>query len=412
MSDTTYVLNPAVKIISTQDDKVELFLIGTNKKIMATSQILKILDFFRITRSINEVNQIDDKILNFLFSENLLIKNNTLNYYKYGLVKPDMNPIGFSANINNIENKHNHESPWCVLGAPFAFDSPVGTDASTGPAAIRNTLKMFSSEKLLHDGQINKEHVIFDWNRKKEYLSYLVLPKDLGNIIFNNREETFKDTQDKIAYTTYQVLNKGFKPLILGGDHSISKPIIDSILKKYKRINIIHFDAHTDRYSEKIINKFMLTRGNVFSEIVKHSRVESLYQIGIREYEPGVIKRDSSSSKVKVISSRELNDLSFTNLFDEIPKDIPVYLSIDADVFDPVIAPEVSFPVMGGLTFYQMYELINHITSHFEIAGADFVEVSGPEKGKNLAASCIGNLITLLLLNLGGNSSHEKRNET
>lgn len=149
----------------------------------------------------------------------------------------------------------------------------------------------------------------------------------------------------------------------LGGDHSITYPIVKALSKKYSAIDILHIDAHGDIYDEFEGDKF--SHACPFARIMEEDLAENLIQVGVR-----TLNTHQREQTVKFnIDCREIKDhyvddlKRFTN---------SLYISLDMDAFDPAFAPGVSHHEPGGLTTRQVLELIHQIET--PIIGADIVE--------------------------------------
>src|SRR5699024_867190 len=325
-----------------------------------------------------------------------LIKQSEKNIYKYGLLTTSNLEVGIPRSLQDIDNTtENKSNSWALFGVPIDFHPNEFSNLNSGDGveAIRNSLRMFSETNSI------KKHRIYDLNRNKSYQIEDVLPYDFGNLVYNDKFETIYDFSLKLQYIIDKIKDLKLRPLVLGGDHSISYYILKKLIDSDSLVNVVHLDAHSDSYQ---FQHSQLTNGNVITHIKDLQCVNQVYQFGVREFE--VLESDLSNTKT-ICSSVDLENKPVEQLIKYIDKDLPLYLTVDADIYDPTIAPEVSYPVMGGPSYYKIFELVDKISQNFNVIGADFVEVCGPESGRNYAASCIGNLITLLLLNQRGNKN-------
>ena len=128
--------------------------------------------------------------------------------------------------------------------------------------------------------------------------------------------------------------------------------------------------------------------------------INYLLQLGLRTLEkPPDNAQVASDSRLMYFGSRELQRLEPQQVFSNIPKNIPCYVSFDVDCLTPDIAPETGSPVPGGLTYYQALELLDYISTNFDVVGADFVEVSHNRATQfNSAAQIIARYIAHLIL--------------
>jgi arginase len=165
--------------------------------------------------------------------------------------------------------------------------------------------------------------------------------------------------QDSIS----TLLNDDLAPISLGGDHSITYPIVKAFARRYPKLSILHFDAHPDIYDEFQGNRF--SHASPFARIMEEKLVQRLVQVGIRTatlHQREQLKRFGAD----VVEMRDWREgLAFE--FDS-----PVYISFDVDALDPAFAPGVSHREPGGLSTRQAIDVIQRIKG--QIVGADIVE--------------------------------------
>lgn len=159
------------------------------------------------------------------------------------------------------------------------------------------------------------------------------------------------------------LLDGGYAPISLGGDHSITHPIIAGFSRRYERLSILHIDAHPDLYDEFEGNRH--SHACPFARIMEAGLVERLVQVGIRTMSDHQ-REQAARFGVEVIGMRDFRDEL------KIHFDTPVYISFDIDGLDPAFAPGVSHREPGGMSARQALNLIESIAA--PIAGADIVE--------------------------------------
>ena len=168
-----------------------------------------------------------------------------------------------------------------------------------------------------------------------------------------------KQIEEAIA----SLLSRGHRPLSLGGDHSITFPIVTAIAREYPLLSILHFDAHPDLYDDFRGNPH--SHASPFARIMENKLAQRLVQVGIRTMN-GHQREQAERFGVEVIAMKDLKDdlaLKF---------DTPVYVSVDMDALDPAFAPGVVHREPGGLTTRQVIEIIQAISA--PVIGADIVE--------------------------------------
>lgn len=166
-----------------------------------------------------------------------------------------------------------------------------------------------------------------------------------------------------VEQTILTLLNDGLKPIALGGDHSITYPIIKAFSKKYGALSVLHFDAHPDLYDELQGNRY--SHASPFARIMEAGLVKRLVQVGIRTIN-GHQREQADKFGVEIHEMRNWqDDLS-------LKFDSPVYISFDMDALDPAFAPGVSHREPGGLSTRQAIGLIQRLPA--QVIGADIVE--------------------------------------
>ena len=158
-------------------------------------------------------------------------------------------------------------------------------------------------------------------------------------------------------------LLRGHRLLSLGGDHSITFPIITAIAREFPALSILHFDAHPDLYDDFRGNPY--SHASPFARIMEQKLAQRLVQVGIRTMN-GHQREQATRFGVKVIEMKDIKgDL-------ELTFDTPVYVSVDMDALDPAFAPGVVHREPGGLTTRQVIEIIQSVNA--QVIGADIVE--------------------------------------
>lgn len=166
-----------------------------------------------------------------------------------------------------------------------------------------------------------------------------------------------------IERITSENLASSDKLITLGGDHSISYPVIKAYHRARGEFDIVHIDAHADLYDEYEGDPY--SHACPFARIMENKHATRLIQIGIRTL-TNHQREQADKYGVEII---EMKDFSISTL-PILSK--PIYLSIDIDALDPAFAPGISHYEPGGLTTRQLLNIIHHIK--VPIIGADIVE--------------------------------------
>ena len=187
---------------------------------------------------------------------------------------------------------------------------------------------------------------------------------DLGREdVFFEAGDLTTDEPKAIEDSVSALLAQGLCPLVLGGDHSITYPIVKAVARAHPGLSILHFDAHPDLYDDFRGNP--QSHASPFARIMEAKLAQRLVQVGIRTmnaHQRQQVERFGG----EVIEMKDLKDGLVLQC------DTPVYVSVDMDALDPAFAPGVSHREPGGLTTRQVIEIIQSIG--VPVVGADIVE--------------------------------------
>ncbi|MFQ5795455.1 MAG: agmatinase [Candidatus Bipolaricaulia bacterium] len=231
-----------------------------------------------------------------------------------------------------------------VLGLPLDENSSFMHGPALAPTRIREVLHTGSTNLCAESG-----------------LDLATEPcwQDLGDLTLPSSMTAFTEIEQAIT----QLLNRDASALSLGGDHSVTYPILRAYAQKYPELNVLQLDAHPDLYDEWAGNRY--SHACPFARIMEEQLVARLVQVGIRTMNPHQ-RRQAERFGVEVIEMRDWRpDIS-------LDFDGPVYLSLDIDVLDPAFAPGISHHEPGGLTTRDVLVIIQNLNA--PIVGADIVE--------------------------------------
>ena len=195
-------------------------------------------------------------------------------------------------------------------------------------------------------------------------------------------------------------------PLSMGGDHTITLPILRALSRRHGPLAVVHVDAHSDTNDEMFGERY--THGTIFRRAIEEGCVRpgAMYQIGLRA--TGYSADDFDWARREGVTVVPAEDCWFTSLaplMDEIRASIgtsqPVYLSFDIDGLDPSVAPGTGTPEPGGLSSAQGLQIIRGC-SGLNLVGGDLVEVSPPYDTTGNTALLAANLIFEMLCALPG----------
>jgi len=229
-----------------------------------------------------------------------------------------------------------------LIGVPYDASSSFLRGSAAGPRLIRQALHSPAGNSLTELGAD---------------LSQLA---DAGNLTVSEQSAA---ARAQIQAGVESALAGGFVPICLGGDHSITYPIMRAIATHHRAVTILHIDAHGDLYDEFEGDRF--SHACPFARIMEEGLCERLVQVGIRTLTPHQ-REQIRRFGVDTIEMQHFDGGARPSITG------PVYLSIDIDGLDPAFAPGVSHREPGGLSVRDVITMIHRISG--PIIGADVVE--------------------------------------
>lgn len=275
----------------------------------------------------------------------------------------------------------------CFVGVPMDIGASNRPGTRFGPKQIRAESVMLRPYNM--------------WTKAAPFDSIQVA--DIGDVPINTFD--LKDSVTRITHFYDEVLTHDVIPLSLGGDHTMTLPILRSMAKKHGSVGLIHVDAHAD------INEHMfgeeIAHGTPFRRAWEEKLIDPkrTYQIGLRG--TGYTAEDFDWARDKGFSVTQAEELWHRSAAPLIAKirdalgDEPVYLSFDIDSLDPAFAPGTGTQEIGGLTTIQALEIIRGCRG-LNIVGCDLVEVSPPYDPQGTTALVAANLLFEMLCILPG----------
>ena len=283
------------------------------------------------------------------------------------------------------------EADIAILGAPFDCGSQWRSGSRMGPRGVREASTLYS---FGHDGAYDHEDDIV-------YLKSDSTIIDIGDadIIHTDTLSSHKN----IEYGVRKILSSKAIPIVIGGDHSVNIPCINAFSDS-KPFHLIQIDAHLDFVDERHGVKY--GHGNPMRRAAEKSYISGLTQIGIRNVSSTAKEGYEDAKKMgsNIISVRQFRKFGVSRIIDQIPSNIPYYVTIDIDAFDPSIASGTGTPSHGGFLYYEILELIDLIAQKGKIIGMDLVEVA-PDYDITTSTTT---LAAQLLLNSIGRILHYK----
>ncbi len=252
-----------------------------------------------------------------------------------------------------------------LLGAPYDASSSFIRCSAAGPAAIREALRSPASNL---------------WSESLHDLSAADAFTDAGDITFGD------EPRSDIEHAVRELLQRGAKPIVLGGDHSITYPVLRAVRERHRALTVLHFDAHNDLYDAFEGDRF--SHACPFARAMEEGLVDQLIQVGIRAM-TGHLREQADRFGVEVI------DMQRWVRGDRYALRHPVYVSLDLDALDPAFAPGVSHHEAGGLTVREVVSCLQGID--VPVVGADLVEFNPSRDAAGITASACAKLLKELI---------------
>jgi len=275
------------------------------------------------------------------------------------------------ANTDNFD-----DAEFVIVGIPDESQSHAlrkGTEEA--PFKIRQISNLRDSFE--RDGKISLGRP-FQGSEKKVH--------DIGNI---NREQ-IENVYDKIS-TSSKI------PISIGGDHSISRQIINAMAKRHGKISLVYFDAHPD-FVSSTTNYY----GSVINDVLPNIEIDSSIEIGIRTPEQEELD-NINKYNLDVITPFDIRDRGIKQVTNSVLDRLgdKVYVSFDMDCVDPAYAPGVSVPVPMGLNSTDAVYLLKEIAKK-GIVGMDIMEVCPSFDVKDRTSHLASRIISEVLYSSGG----------
>ncbi|MEO7674461.1 MAG: agmatinase [Pyrinomonadaceae bacterium] len=254
-----------------------------------------------------------------------------------------------------------------VLILPISYEGTVsyGTGTGAGAMAIVNA----SRNMELYEEETDSEVYKIGIHTLKEYL-----PRSTPEVMMESLYDYSRD-----------LLKSGKFLCMLGGEHSVSAPIIRAHAEQYHDMSVLQIDAHADL--RDTYDGTPHSHASIMARVVKDLRIPAV-QVGIRSISAEEARTIDSGLPTKIFWARDI--AGRTDWIDEAVDSLTenVYLTIDIDGLDPSIVPTTGTPEPGGLGWYETLTLIRKLAEKKRVVGMDLVEYSYFENYDSPAFLC------------------------
>lgn len=247
-----------------------------------------------------------------------------------------------------------------LIGLPYDASSSFLRGAAAGPPAIREVLWSPAG------------------NGSTEDLVDISSLSDAGDLVLSEHGEARAEIEAGIA----ELLASGARPIALGGDHSVTYPVVRAVARFHGPLSILHIDAHPDLYEEFQGDRY--SHACPFARIMEEGLATRLVQVGIRA---GTKHQREQAERFGV----ETIDMRAWQAGVRPELDGPLYISIDLDGLDPAFAPGVAHREPGGLAVREVLGMIQGAAG--PLAGADVVELNPSRDPLGVTASVAAKLV-------------------
>ena len=275
------------------------------------------------------------------------------------------------------------EADIAILGIPYGDSyniDEVTNDQTNAPTAIRQASRRISGGLERWDFDVGSTLL---HGKPVRVVDCGDVPGDARDLSrhYNRAEEAIR-----------LILRAGAFPIVLGGDHGVSIPVLRAF-EGCGPISMIQIDAHLDWVDNK--NGIREGYSSPIRRASEMDHIGEIFQIGLRCQ--GSARREeveaATAYGAHLITDLELQDRGMEHVLTQIPDDGTYYLTIDADGLDPSAMPAVAGPAPGGLTYPQVRKLIHGLVAKGRVVGMDIVEITPKCDVNQITAITAGNLI-------------------
>ena len=285
-----------------------------------------------------------------------------------------MNYLSNKKGFLGIDNKFNFKEKAVVI--PFGLEKTVsyGSGTKNGPREIIKA----SHQVELYDEELNCEPF-------KQIGIKTLKPFKINKNI--------RKAIDQIANVNEKILDQKLFPITLGGEHSITPGCIKPFVKKFKKLTLLHFDAHADLRESYAGEKF--SHASAIKRCIDYKNV-SVVSFGIRNISAEEIPiLNKNKKRIKIYWAKDKNKWDLKKFKNQI-KNKNIYITFDVDGLDSSIMPATGTPEPGGILWEEALEIIKIACKNSKIVGADVNELA-PIKGFNSYNFLVAKLVYKIL---------------
>lgn len=393
-----YICNPNVTY-QILENNVVFYNHYYDDRLATDNESLGVFEFFRTPQFLDDLQLNDEKrnFLNVLCKRFYILNCDEVSFLSTGLLSKNENLLGDFLNIGDFSsiNFDNTQAIYAVVGIPFDLGSMRG-GARLGVNVIRESFQKYRAH--IQQAVTSSKKTIYDFDLRRKYKLDNWALYDMGDVRFD-----FNEGIENLILRTRKVirilLENGIKPVILGGDHTITYFVLQGINDHYKDFGLMQLDAHHDIYLNTFHQRNSLTHGNFIFHALKILGLKHVHNIGLRTFEYlSDFSEKNRDKRITYVSSREIKTNGIKEIHKSIDPNLAYHLSVDLDILNPASRLEVGAPVIGGLEYYDLLEIFQEVLSKVPLISLDFVETFPSSQMGNYAAEVVSRLLTIFFL--------------
>lgn len=382
MSGSEFRTAPSVCVMGRQGAHYIVADLLTDRRFEVSSDVARLLERLQKVDAGSSNNPtLDPETLDFLVANRLLIEADQPEIERTCRIKP-VRPRLF-----NLPSDGGREAGpnLQLLGLPFGRGGTAGNSIRATPDALRKYAhEIRVDQRCFGDTRLIERLLdLPDLGRLAHHAAGNRL-RDVGNLFIYDHEPR-SVVYEKIERTARRIVSVGDVPFFLGGDHSVTLPVLKACAAHGAPVRLLQIDAHTDTYLSPIDAVYAPFCPHNHANFVTHAldlgHLASVDQFGIR----GLcnLGEPDRHPKLRTHTLPEIREqLAEGGDFGLCP-DGHYYLSIDIDALDPTLAPGTNTAVPGGLSYRDFFGLLNHLMRRRRIVGIDLVEVDAGKDVQN-----------------------------
>lgn len=266
--------------------------------------------------------------------------------------------------LDACDDLDNINASSAFVGAPCATPyGSVGAYAKNGPASLRAAMSALTANIDRHNFDLGGP--TFPQGTKRAV--------DCGDLQWSDSD--FSANRRTIREATCKIVSQGVVPILIGGDDSVPIPMIEAMGETGKSYTILQIDAHIDWRDSHMGETLGLS--STMRRASEMAHIEGIIQVGARGVGSGHSSdfEDAIAWGAKFFTGLDIHRHGLEPVIDQIPRGANIILCIDIDAMDPSCAPNTIGRSPGGLSYYDVLDLILAAAERSEIAAVDFVEI-------------------------------------